>query len=281
APLDLRVNSLKADRETVASALSDYSPTATRWSPAGLRIRLSADARSPAIHAEPAFLKGQIEIQDEASQLAVLFTQAKPGEQVVDLCAGAGGKTLALAAMMENKGQIFATDDDKRRLAPIHERLRRSGARNVQVRTPKSVGTEIDDLVGRMDLVLVDAPCTGTGVWRRNPDAKWRVRPGALEQRQKDQVDVLDRAAPLVKPGGRIVYVTCSVLEEENGAQVRAFGLRRSEFEVLAPMQAAQALGERAFMFAQAARLSDAGISLSPYATETDGFFIAVLRRNR
>lgn len=281
APLDLRVNSLKADRETVASALSDYSPTATRWSPAGLRIRLSADAKSPAIHAEPAFLKGQIEIQDEASQLAVLFTQAKPGEQVVDLCAGAGGKTLALAAMMENKGQIFATDDDKRRLAPIHERLRRSGARNVQVRTPKSVGTEIDDLIGRMDLVLVDAPCTGTGVWRRNPDAKWRVRPGALEQRQKDQIDVLDRAAPLVKPGGRIVYVTCSVLEEENGAQVRAFGLRHSEFEVLPPMRAAQVLGERAFMFAQAARLSEVGISLSPYATETDGFFIAVLRRNR
>ena len=124
---------------------------------------------------------------------------AKPGEQVVDLCAGAGGKTLALAAMMQNKGQIFATDDDKRRLAPIHDRLKRSGARNVQVRTPKSVGGEIADLAGRMDLVLIDAPCTGTGAWRRNPDAKWRMRPGALEQRQKEQAEVLDRAVPLLK----------------------------------------------------------------------------------
>ena len=137
---------------------------------------------------------------------------AKPGEQVVDLCAGAGGKTLALAAMMENHGQIFATDDDKRRLAPIHDRLKRSGARNVQVRTPKSVGSELDDLAGRADLVLIDAPCTGTGVWRRNPDAKWRLRPGSIEQRVKEQAEILDRAVALVKPGGRIAYVTCSVL---------------------------------------------------------------------
>ena len=183
APLDLRVNMLKGERDAVAAMLADLKPEPTRWSPNGLRIRLPADAKSPAIHAEPAFLKGFIEVQDEGSQLAALLTGAKPGEQVIDLCAGAGGKTLALAAMMQNKGQIFATDDDKRRLAPIHDRLKRSGARNVQVRTPKSVGGEIDDLTGRMDLVLIDAPCTGTGAWRRNPDAKWRMRPGALEQR--------------------------------------------------------------------------------------------------
>ena len=142
----------------------------------------------------PAYLKGLIEVQDEGSQLAALLAGAKPGEQVLDLCAGGGGKTLALAAMMENKGQIYATDDDKRRLAPIHDRLERSGARNVQVRTPKSVGSELADLEGSIDLVLIDAPCTGIGAWRRNPDAKWRVRPGALELRSKEQAEVLDRA---------------------------------------------------------------------------------------
>ena len=254
-------------------------PEPTRWSPWGLRVRLAADAKSPAIHAEPAFLKGMVEVQDEGSQLAALFSGAKPGEQVVDLCAGAGGKTLALAAMMENKGQIFATDDDKRRLAPIHDRLTRSGARNVQVRTPKSVGGELDDLAGRIDLVLIDAPCTGTGAWRRNPDAKWRMRPGALEQRQKEQAEILDRAVPLLKAGGRIAYVTCSVLDEENGAQVRAFLARHPEFSVQPPAEVADALGERAFMFAKAARLSDEGILMTPRTTETDGFFVSVLRR--
>ncbi|HMA56016.1 MAG TPA: RsmB/NOP family class I SAM-dependent RNA methyltransferase [Pseudolabrys sp.] len=279
APLDLRVNALKADTETASRMLSDLKLEATRWSPWGLRIRLSADAKSPAIHAEPAFLKGMVELQDEASQLTALFSGAAPGEQVVDLCAGAGGKTLALAAMMQNKGQIFATDDDKRRLAPIHDRLKRSGARNVQVRAPKSVGGEIDDLAGHMDLVLIDAPCTGTGAWRRNPDAKWRIRPGALEQRLKEQVEVLDRAVALLKPGGRIAYITCSVLVEENGAQVRAFLSRHSAFVVEPPQQTAQALGERAFMFCKAARLSGEGILMTPRSTDTDGFFVSVLRR--
>ena len=138
APLDLRVNTLKATREEAArSARRVQRRRPTRWSPWGLRIVVAPDSKSPAIHAEPAFLKGQIEIQDEGSQLAALLSGAKPGEQVIDLCAGAGGKTLALAAMMENHGQIHATDTDKRRLAPIHERLERSGARNVQVRTPR------------------------------------------------------------------------------------------------------------------------------------------------
>jgi len=184
-----------------------------------------------------------------------------------------------LAAMMQNKGQIYATDDDKRRLAPIHERLKRSGARNVQVRTPKSVGGEIDDLAGRIDLVLIDAPCTGTGAWRRNPDAKWRMRPGALVERQKEQAAVLDRAVPLLKPGGRIAYITCSVLEEENGDQVRAFLARHPGFTIVPPAEVAQALGERALVFANAARLSDAGLLMSPRATDTDGFFVSLLTR--
>ena len=279
APLDLRVNTLKADRDKTAGMLSDLKPEPSRWSPWGLRVRHSADARSPAIHAEPAFLKGMIELQDEGSQLAALFSGAKSGEQVIDLCAGAGGKTLALAQMMLNKGQLFATDDDKRRLAPIHDRLKRSGARNVQVRTPKSVGGELDDLKGRCDLVLIDAPCTGTGAWRRNPDAKWRMRPGALEQRQKEQAEILDRAVPLLKAGGRIAYVTCSVLDEENGMQVREFMTRHHEFSVQPPAEVAGALGERAFMFTKAARLSDEGILMTPRTTETDGFFVSILRR--
>lgn len=279
APLDLRVNTLKAERDKAAAMLSDLNPEPTRWSPWGLRIRLSADAKSPAIHAEPAFLKGMIEVQDEGSQLAALFAGARPGEQVVDLCAGAGGKTLALAAMMQNKGQLYATDDDKRRLAPIHARLKRSGARNVQVRTPKSVGSELDDLAGRIDLVLIDAPCTGTGAWRRNPDAKWRMRPGALEQRVSEQAEVLDRAVPLLKAGGRIAYVTCSVLDEENGAQVRSFLGRHGGFSAQPPSEVAQPLGERAFMFGKAARFSDEGITMTPRTTDTDGFFVALLRR--
>jgi 16S rRNA (cytosine967-C5)-methyltransferase len=212
--------------------------------------------------------------------LATLFSGVKPGEQVVDLCAGAGGKTLALAAMMQNKGQIFATDDDKRRLAPIHDRLKRSGARNVQVRSPKSVGGEIDDLSGRMDLVLIDAPCTGTGAWRRNPDAKWRMRPGALEQRQKEQGEVLDRAVALLKPGGRIAYITCSVFEEENGAQVRAFLGRNPSFAVEAPGAVTRVLGERALVFSKAARLSGEGLLMTPRLTGTDGFFVSLLRRS-
>ncbi len=279
APLDLRVNTLKADTFKAAAMLSDLKPEECRWSPWGLRVRLSADAKSPAIHAEPAFLKGMIELQDEGSQLAALFSGAKAGEQVVDLCAGAGGKTLALAAMMLNKGQLFATDDDKRRLAPIHDRLKRSGARNAQVRTPKSVGGELDDLKGRCDLVLIDAPCTGTGAWRRNPDAKWRMRPGALEQRQKEQAEVLERAVPLLKAGGRIAYVTCSVLDEENGVQVRTFLARHPDFSIQPPDDVAKALGERAYMFAKAARLSEEGILMTPRTTETDGFFVSILRR--
>ncbi len=280
APLDLRVNTLAAERDEVLSKLAHLRVEPTRWSPVGLRIGLAADAKSPAIHAEPLFLKGQIEIQDEGSQLAAFLAGAKPGEQVIDLCAGAGGKTLALAAAMENRGQIYATDTDKRRLAAIHERLARSAARNVQVRTPKSVGDAIADLAGRADLVLIDAPCTGTGTWRRNPDAKWRIRPGALNERNKQQEAALERAAALVKPGGRIAYVTCSVLAEENGDQVRAFTSRHGDFSVEKPANVINVLGERGYLFARAVLISDEGLLMTPRRTDTDGFFVSVLRRS-
>ena len=279
APLDLRSNTLKAPREGVSVMLSGQGVQFTPWSPWGLRIRLSPDAKNPAVHAEPAFLKGLVEIQDEGSQLAALFSAAKAGDQVCDLCAGAGGKTLAMAAMMQNKGQIFATDDDKRRLAPIYGRLKRSGARNVQVRSPKSVGGEIDDLAGHMDLVLIDAPCTGTGIWRRNPDAKWRMRPGALEQRQKEQAEILNRAVPLVKAGGRIGYITCSVLKEENNIQIENFLAKHPEFSVEPPAAIIHPLGEEAFTFGQKAHLSREGVLMTPRTTDTDGFFVSILRR--
>lgn len=280
APLDLRVNTLKGERDKALAALADLKPEATRWSPEGLRLRLSAEAKNPAIHAEPAYLKGLVEVQDEGSQLAALIAAAKPGEHVVDLCAGGGGKTLALAAAMQNKGQLLATDDDKRRLAPIHARLERAGVRNVQVRTPKADGTELNDAKGRTDLVLIDAPCTGIGAWRRNPDAKWRVRPGALDVRLKEQAETLERAAGLVKPGGRIAYVTCSVLDDENGGQVRSFVARHPDFSVEKPADAAKALGERAYLFQRAALISAEGLLMTPRRTDTDGFFVSILRRS-
>ena len=280
APLDLRVNTLKAEREEVLPRLEHLHAEPTRWSPIGLRIKLSADAKNPAIHAEPAFLKGTIEVQDEASQLAALLSGAKPGEQIVDLAAGAGGKTLALSAMTDNRGQIYATDIDKRQLAPIHERITRAGARNIQVRTPRGEADVLTDLAGRIDLALIDAPCTGTGAWRRNPDAKWRVRPGALADRLKQQEALLDRAVPLLKAGGRITYVTCSVLREENGDQVGAFLDRHRNFTAVPPRELGTAcLGERSFMFCQAARVSDEGVLMTPRTTDTDGFYIAVMRK--
>jgi 16S rRNA (cytosine967-C5)-methyltransferase len=218
-----------------------------------------------------------VEVQDEGSQLAALFAGAKPGDQVIDLCAGAGGKTLALAAAMENRGQLYASDLDARRLAPLHARLERAGAHNVQIRTPRGDADVLTDLGGRADLVVIDAPCTGTGTWRRNPDAKWRIRPGALAERTKEQVAVLDRAAALVKPGGRMAYITCSLLSEENSDQVRGFVERHPAFAVIPPMDVVQALGERAVVFARAALMSEEGVLMTPRRTGTDGFFVSVL----
>jgi 16S rRNA (cytosine967-C5)-methyltransferase len=279
APLDLRVNSIKSDREEAQAALAHHASEPTRWSPFGLRIRLGAEAKNPAIHAEPAFLKGFIEVQDEGSQLAALLAGAKPGDQVVDLCAGAGGKALALAAAMDNRGQIYATDTDKRRLAPIHARLERAGARNVQVRTPRGEADVLADLRGRIDLVLIDAPCTGTGAWRRNPDAKWRVRPGALAMRRQEQLAALERAVELVRPAGRIAYVTCSVLEEENGEQIRALLARHPGSAIVPPGDVAGSLGERAYLFRRAVLMSAEGLLMTPRRTETDGFFVSVVAR--
>src|SRR5438046_6044590 len=279
APLDLRINTLKAKREKILSSLAYLGAQPTPWSPIGLRIELGADARNPGIHAEEDFIKGAIEVQDEGSQLAALLSAAKPGEQVIDLCAGAGGKTLALAAMMQGKGRLIATDHDKRQLAPIYERLSRAGVHNADVRTPKGEADTLADIKASADLVLIDAPCTGTGTWRRNPDAKWRMRPGALEVRLKDQIAVLDRAAPLVQTGGRIAYITCSVLPPENGEQVRAFVARHPEFGVAPPSQTVTALGGKAEEFAAATLQSPEGLLMTPRRTRTDGFFVSILNR--
>jgi 16S rRNA (cytosine967-C5)-methyltransferase len=279
APLDLRVNTLKAKREKALASLKHLGAHETPWSPMGLRIELGADARNPGVHAEEAFIKGLVEVQDEGSQLAALFAAAKPGEQVIDLCAGAGGKTLALAAMMQGKGRLIATDHDKRQLAPIHERLSRAGVHNAEVRTPKGEGETLSDIKASADLVVIDAPCTGTGAWRRNPDAKWRMRPGALEIRLRDQVEVLDRASGMVKSGGRIAYITCSVLSEENGEQVRAFVARHPEFAIVPPAETAGVLWDKADAFAEAALQSPEGWLMTPRRTGTDGFFVSVLRK--
>lgn len=280
APLDLRVNTLKTDRESVAKELSHLNAAAARWSPQGLRIEFGDDGRQPPVTSEPSFLKGDFEVQDEGSQLAALFAGAAAGDQVLDLCAGAGGKTLALAANMENKGQLFAYDSDLRRLAPIHERMTRAGVRNVQVRSPKGKQDVLPDLEGKMDLVLLDAPCTGSGVWRRHPDAKWRSRPGALDIRVKEQAALLDDASRFVKSGGRIAYITCSILDAENGAQIRAFCERNGAFGIVSPNDVVKPLGENAMIFSRAAKLTAEGIQMSPRRTGTDGFFVSVLKKS-
>ncbi len=275
APVDLRANLLKTSRDKALATLAHLSPEPTPISPVGLRIAVRPDGRGPALGAEPAYLKGQVEIQDEGSQIAALLAQAKSGMQVLDLCAGAGGKTLAMAADMGNHGQIYATDVDGRRLAPIFDRLERSGARNVQVRAPRGHADVLSDLEGRCDLVMIDAPCTGSGAWRRNPDAKWRIRPGALEQRMKDQDEALEKSLRLVKPGGRIVYATCSVLLPENEGRIAAFLAAHDELLPLDAVTQARAADLPAL--ADHASPFGPGLRLSPRATGTDGFYVATL----
>jgi 16S rRNA (cytosine967-C5)-methyltransferase len=279
APLDVRVNSLKGDRAKALRALEHLKATETPWSPIGLRIPLLEDGRGPPVQSEPAFIKGLIEVQDEGSQLAALLSGAAPGEQVIDMCAGAGGKTLALAAAMGNSGQIFAYDSEIRRLKHIYDRLERAGVRNVQVRSPKGRGDNVlEDLNGRADLVLVDAPCTGAGTWRRNPDAKWRLRQASIADRQKSQDLALETAAPLVKKGGRLAYVTCSFLPEENESRIVAFRTRHPEFEPVTATLTTISAGLPG-LAAEASAASGNGLLLTPYRTGTDGFFIAVLKR--
>ena len=277
APVDLRVNILKTTREEAGKKLAHLHPEPTPLSPLGLRITPAPDKRGPALSAEPAFIKGLVETQDESSQLAALLCGAEPGEQILDLCAGGGGKTLALAGQTHNRGQIYAYDQDGRRLAPLFERLERAGARNVQIRAPKGQADVLHDLEGRCDLVLIDAPCTGVGAWRRHPDAKWRVAPGALEQRLKEQRALLAQAARFVRPKGRIAYVTCSLLVEENENQVAEFCAARPEFAPLA----AQETAERALLpdLARFASTHGGGIRLSPRASGADGFYVALLQR--
>lgn len=275
-PLDLRVNILKADRDKAMRPLQRLGAQPTPFSPVGLRIApADGPRRHPNIQAEEAFRRGRVEVQDEASQLCALLADAKPGEQVLDLCAGGGGKTLALAAAMGNRGQVYAHDSDKTRLAPIFERLRRAGARNVQVVAPEP--DALASLAERMDRVLVDAPCTGTGVWRRRPDAKWRVTPDAFATRMKEQDAVLRQAAVYVRPSGLLVYATCSILPQENGERVDAFLAAHPQFMPVP----ATALWHASLPDVEppTPALSEMSLLLSPARSQTDGFFVAALRR--
>lgn len=277
APADIRVNTLKATREKVLKALADFGAIETEMSPTGVRVPAPiGDARTPNLEAEAAFQAGWCEIQDEGSQIVAALTGAGPRMQILDLCAGAGGKTLALGAAMQNTGQIYAYDDDKHRLKPIFARIKRAGVRNVQI---LKAGDEnaLDTLAGKFDCVLADAPCTGAGTWRRRPDAKWRLRPHALGERIKDQQTVLTRAAKMVRPGGRLVYVTCSILPEENGDQIAQFLRDHANFKTVpyADVWRAVLPGEPPV----SADGSTDHLVLTPACHDTDGFFIAVLER--
>ena len=277
APADLRVNTLRATRERVMKALAPFAPNETGLSPIGVRIAApTGPLRTPNLQAEAAFQAGWFEVQDEGSQIAALLTGAGPRLQILDLCAGAGGKTLAMSAAMHNTGQIYAYDDDRERLKGIFDRIKRAATRNIQVlRARDRVG--LAALGDRFDVVLVDAPCTGTGVWRRRPEAKWRLKPANLASRVSEQAAVLDTAAGHVKPGGRIVYVTCSVLAAENSSQVAAFLARHGAFRVVPYGEAWTAT------FPTPAPASADGnletLLLTPASHGTDGFFIAILQR--
>lgn len=274
-PLDLRVNTLRADREKVLAELAQTGARAGELAPQGIRIApIEGDGRHPNVQAEPAFQKGWFEVQDEGSQIVSVLAGATPGMQVLDYCAGAGGKTLALSAAMDNRGQIFAHDAEKARLAPIFDRMRRSENRNVQVVSKPS---ELAPLSGHMDIVLVDAPCTGTGTWRRRPDAKWRLTQRQLDARKAEQASILDAARAFVRPGGLLVYITCSVFDEENGAQTAAFRERGPDFSAVDH----DALWRACFPDRpDAARIDPAGgICLSPVRTGTDGFYFCAMRR--
>ena len=278
ASVDLRVNSMKATREKTLKALAGYGPVETKYAPLGVRIAAPEGAgRTPNVEADAAHGKGWFEVQDEGSQIAAALVCAAPKLQVMDLCAGAGGKTLALAAALQNTGQIYAYDADKSQLRPIFERLKRAGVRNAQVMNAGNLA-ELEALGPRFDVVLVDAPCTGSGTWRRRPDAKWRVSPENLAQRQADQCEVLRLARGLVKPGGRLVYVTCSVLPEENIDQVSAFIAGAPEFSVLPYATAWTASALTTEPPASADGRIDT-LQLTPADHGTDGFFIAVLQK--
>jgi 16S rRNA (cytosine967-C5)-methyltransferase len=277
APVDLRVNSLKADRAKVLKALARHKPEPTPLSPLGIRLPPpEGPGRQPNVEAEPGHAKGWYEIQDEGSQLATLLAGAGPRLQILDLCAGAGGKTLALAAEMRNTGQIYAYDADRLQLRPIFERLKRAGVRNAQV-LPAGDEVGLLALGARFDVVLIDAPCTGSGVWRRRPDAKWRVKSHNLVERQAEQRAALALGRQLVKPSGRLVYVTCSVLPEENRDQVLWFQREAPEFSVVPYRDRWRAALDSEPP--ESADGRDDALLLSPARHGTDGFYIACLAR--
>ncbi|WP_420392183.1 RsmB/NOP family class I SAM-dependent RNA methyltransferase [Acuticoccus sp.] len=276
APIDLRVNTLKSDRPRVLSTLARWGAEPIPVSPVGVRLPPRAGwERAPNVTHMDVYQRGHVEVQDAGSQAAALMVLAHPGEQVLDLCAGAGGKTLAIAAQMDNRGQVHATDADQGQLAPIYERLRRAGVRNVQVHR---AGADLSALERRMDKVLVDAPCSGSGTWRRRPDTKWRLSEEAIARREAEQAAALDDARRYVRPGGALVYVTCSVLPQENEAQVAAFLDRAADFTLTSTADAwAEVAGEAAPKPWSAEGLM---MTMTPAATGTDGFFVAVLKRD-
>jgi 16S rRNA (cytosine967-C5)-methyltransferase len=264
APLDLRVNLLKGTREEALTALAaeGWEARPTSLSPWGLRI----DGRRP-VTSGPAFQSGLVEIQDEGSQLIALLTGAAPGMRIADWCAGAGGKTLAMAAMMGNRGQIVACDVSAGRLEGAVRRLRRAGVNNVERHLVVPGDKWAKRRAGAFDRVLVDAPCTGTGTWRRNPDARHRLVERDLLELVRKQSSILDTAQALVRPGGRLIYATCSLLQEENEGQVSRFLLCHPEF-VLVPLALAWGLAPDGEM-----------LTLTPARNGTDGFFASVLER--
>ena len=262
--------------------LAHLNAEPTRWSPLGVRVRLSADAKNPAIHAEPAFLKGTIEIQDEGSQLAALFAGAKPGEQVVDLAAGAGGKTLALAAATENRGQIYATDIDKRQLAPIHERIARAGARNIQVRTPRGEADVLADLAGRIDL----------GIDRRavHRNRRLAAQPGCQVARAPGRAGGAAQTASRTARSRRRAGKEPAAASPTSPARfwkrkmATRFGTsspRHREFtRRAAPRSCCRKRSASArVLFCRAALLSEQGLLMTPRRTDTDGFYVAVMRK--
>jgi 16S rRNA (cytosine967-C5)-methyltransferase len=264
----MRVNLLKGDREQARAALAaeGWEVAVTSLSPWGLRI----EGRRP-VTSGPAFQTGLIEIQDEGSQLVAAMVGAAAGMRVVDWCAGAGGKTLALAGAMENRGQIVACDVSAPRLDGAVKRLRRAGVHNVERHLVEPGDKWLKRRAGTFDRVLVDVPCTGTGTWRRNPDARLRLKETDLAELLPKQAGILDAAQSLVRKGGRLVYATCSLLEEENEAQVSAFLLRHPAFDVV-PLA-------RAWPLDAPPPGTGEFLSLTPAKHGTDGFFTAVLER--
>ncbi len=277
APTDLRVNTIKSSRERVVKALTSFGVVETKYAPLGLRIPAPiGPGRTPNLQAEAAFQAGWFEVQDEGSQIAAAMTGAGPRMQILDICAGAGGKSLAMSAAQNSTGQIYAYDNDRLRLKPIFDRMKRAGARNIQVLRARDRDA-LEALGPRFDVVLVDAPCTGTGVWRRRPEAKWKLKAPSIVNRLRDQQEVLTMAAPMVKPGGSLVYVTCSILPEENGGQVADFIKTHQDF-VIEPASEVW----RRTLTGEPPRSADGrndSLLLTPHQHQTDGFFVAVLRR--